>query len=672
MSLRALAVCVVLPALLALGAAEGTGDEPVHEDESTPESSLEERVEVRAAMPASDDVAAFATTLSGDEIASRGEDLGAVLRRVPGARVNDYGGLGTYSTISLRSSTAEQVTVLVDGIPQNRALGGPVDLSFVPATQISHVTVFRGFAPAGLGLGGLGGVVDIRTLAPGTEASGSVDLITGQLGTARLATSWSMRAGERASIRIGAEALTSEGDFLFLDAGNPFDPDDSVTRVRENNDVTQTAVLVQGVVQEVGRGQIRLGARMQRRERGVPGVDGLPAENTRLNESFGGLNASWTVGPTGPFSGIDLLADFYDHSIAFEDLLGELGIGSQDQTTRLTGGGGVGLLRAAAGENHMTFRIEARHETADVTDRALPVQDRGGADRSLMSLTVEDVVTAGRVSIAPALRYQYVRDDFRPGGEGTVPPPAEDREDGAWSGKVGVAWAVSPDATLRGSAGRFNRDPNLLELFGDRGAVIGNPTLLPEAGWVAEIGGTYARKATEVPWSVELVAFGRDVEDLIVLRPNSQATSVPQNLGSARVLGVEGALTVGLPAGFSVEASGTLRDSEDRSGGPGDGKSILYQPDKLGYLGVRWDGRRFRSRWDVTYVGENRTGYFVDEWLPARVVHDVTASWDSRSGWTLGADVRNVLDRETRDVARYPLPGRTVFLHFGWRTGVTP
>jgi outer membrane receptor protein involved in Fe transport len=54
------------------------------------------------------------------------------------------------------------------------------------------------------------------------------------------------------------------------------------------------------------------------------------------------------------------------------------------------------------------------------------------------------------------------------------------------------------------------------------------------------------------------------------------------------------------------------------------------------------------------------------------VVHDVTASWDSRSGWTLGADVRNVLDRETRDVARYPLPGRTVFLHFGWRTGVTP
>ena len=38
-------------------------------------------------------------------------------------------------------------------------------------------------------------------------------------------------------------------------------------------------------------------------------------------------------------------------------------------------------------------------------------------------------------------------------------------------------------------------------------------------------------------------------------------------------------------------------------------------------------------------------------------------------GWTVGVDVRNVLDRDTRDVARYPLPGRAVFLHLGWRTG---
>jgi iron complex outermembrane receptor protein len=659
----------VVLALLALGAAEPPADDTAPEDESPQESGVEERVEVQAEAAPADDVAASTTTIEGDEISRRGEDLGSVLRRVPGARVNDYGGLGRYATVSLRSSTAEQVTVLVDGIPQNRALGGPVDLSFVPATQISQVTVFRGFGSASLGLGGLGGVVDIRTRAPTSEPAGSVDLIAGQLGTTRLATGWSMRAGERAAVRVGAEALTSDGDFAFLDTGQPFDPADSVVRVRENNDVRQSAVLVQGVVQEAAGGVLRLATRLQGRERGVPGIDGLPAERTRLAERFGDLNAGWATGRGGPFDGIELLADYYEQRIEFEDLDGELGVGVQDQTTWLQGAGVVALLRKSSVRNAAMFRVETRRETVDVEDRALATEDRGGADRGQASVTVEDVVALGRVTLAPAVRWQVVRDDFRAGGEGTVPPPASDRENGDWSGKLGVAWAVSPSATVRASAGRFHRDPSLLELFGDRGAVVGNPRLVPESGWVAEAGATYAHERSRTPWSVELVAFGRDVEDLIVLQPNSQATSVPRNLLSATVCGLEGSFAARLPAGFALDASGTLRRSEDTSGGPGDGKSILYEPDRLGYLGVSWSGRRLRSQWDVTYVGENRAGFLAGEWLPSRVIHDVMFGWDAPAGWSMGIDARNVLDRETRDVARYPLPGRTLFVHIGWTTG---
>ena len=73
-----------------------------------------------------------------------------------------------------RASTAEQVTILVDGVPQNRALGGPVDLSSIPATQVDTITVFRGFGPASLGLGGIGGVVDIRTRPAGSALGAQV------------------------------------------------------------------------------------------------------------------------------------------------------------------------------------------------------------------------------------------------------------------------------------------------------------------------------------------------------------------------------------------------------------------------------------------------------------------------------------------------------------------
>ena len=171
---------LLLPALwTCLAGAAGLS---AHAQDKEDEPELVENVEVEADSPV-EDVAAFATTLTGEELTRRGADLADLLRRVPGARVRDFGGLGRFATVSFRASTAEQVTILVDGIPQNRALGGAVDLSFIPATQIERVTVYRGFGPASAGLGGMGGLVDIRTRAPGDEPSLQVDLLGGEMST---------------------------------------------------------------------------------------------------------------------------------------------------------------------------------------------------------------------------------------------------------------------------------------------------------------------------------------------------------------------------------------------------------------------------------------------------------------------------------------------------------
>jgi len=99
------------------------GEDPGQDAPDPLPSEIEERVTVEADGDGVADVAAFATVVDTTEIAGRGEDLADVLRRVPGARVRQYGGFGQYATLSLRSSTAEQVTIQVDGIPQNRALG---------------------------------------------------------------------------------------------------------------------------------------------------------------------------------------------------------------------------------------------------------------------------------------------------------------------------------------------------------------------------------------------------------------------------------------------------------------------------------------------------------------------------------------------------------------------
>jgi len=89
--------------LLMAGAIRAAETDDEQSDDGPQPSGITERVEVHAPLPEGQDVAAFATRLDTEEVTMRGEDLAEVLGRVPGARVFDYGGLGSYATLSLRA-----------------------------------------------------------------------------------------------------------------------------------------------------------------------------------------------------------------------------------------------------------------------------------------------------------------------------------------------------------------------------------------------------------------------------------------------------------------------------------------------------------------------------------------------------------------------------------------
>jgi len=629
------------------------------------DAGLEERVEVKALLPDAEDTAAFATTLDATGLERRGADLADLLRSVPGARVRDYGGLGSFATVSLRASTSEQVTVLVDGVPQNRALGGPVDLSWIPATQLSRVTVFRGFGPAGLGHAGIGGVVDVRTRPPGPDPDGRLDLVAGGLGTARLSTGWSAPLGPSASLRVGAERLVSRGDFEYLDTNlTPFEPADDVVRRRRNNDVAQTSLLLQGVWRAVGPGSLRVSLRDQRRDRGVPGLGARESDVARLEEGLEDLNVAWS----GRF--VDLLFDAFRQESRFKDPDGDVGLqAGQDERTVLHGGGVAAVAEVPTGRHRLLVRLDARLEQARVRDAALVVTDRGGVEREALALAIEERLSFGRLTLSPSLRGSHRRDDFVAAGDGLLPPPAPDASDTEITGTLGVSLTVSAHTAVRGSIGTFHRGPSLLELFGDRGSVRGNPGLRPERGTSAEVGVVRRFGSGDLRAEAEIVAFGRDTEDLILLWPTSLSSSVARNLGAAEVRGVEASLTLALPHGFSVDAAGTLQSTEDTSGGFSDGKPLVYHPERQGYLGLGLTRGPWSLHWEVTYVGENSADALdTPLWrMPSRVVHDVAVDLAAGAGFSVGLEARNLFDRQVRDVARYPLPDRVLLLHLGWR-----
>lgn len=99
-------------------------------------------VTVKAAR---DTQATSAIVYDRDAIESSGRrDVGELLRTTPGVVITQAGGPGSETTVSIRGSSANEVLVLVDGVPVNSAITGEADLSRIPLESVERITVRAG------------------------------------------------------------------------------------------------------------------------------------------------------------------------------------------------------------------------------------------------------------------------------------------------------------------------------------------------------------------------------------------------------------------------------------------------------------------------------------------------------------------------------------------------
>ena len=110
-----------------------------------------------------DDPSAFATVIDARALDDRFATVEEVLDQVPGVRVRRFGGIGSYSTASIRGSKSEQVLILLDGVRLNSAQLGSVDLSTIPLRQVDRIEVLRGGGSARFGSDAESGVISITT-----------------------------------------------------------------------------------------------------------------------------------------------------------------------------------------------------------------------------------------------------------------------------------------------------------------------------------------------------------------------------------------------------------------------------------------------------------------------------------------------------------------------------
>ncbi len=666
-----------LPALLLLLAAPAA---------AATEPAETVRVEGKAEKALTDQTV-FATTIRASDFDSRITTLADLLEETAGVRVRSWGGLGAFSTVSIRGSTAEQVSVYVDGVLLNTALGGGVNLADLQLESVEAIDVYRGFTPAWLPSAGIGGAINIRTRGAGSShpaATGSIGY--GSYDTARAAASasWTGTPGGREADGIVTfEGVGSSGDFRFYDNnGTPYDAGDDGYRTRINNRFRAGNLTGRAGFATSGSGRVDLQTGVTLRRQGVPGIDAFQSETARFDSSRALFKAGWSNDrlASGKLR-LDLDARYTRTAQDFRDRAGDTTGGvSVDTRNILDSVGPSVLLRwrpsaSAAGRHQMTLLVSALRESAVRRDALNPEPDRGTATRLTWDAALEDEIqmAGGRFLLSPSVRWTRYASRFDAPAGVTLPPAADDAEARA-SGRLGAAWRPIPSVSVRANAGRFYRVPSFIEMFGDQGSVKGSAGLEPETGWNYDLGMTYDPPGGSVFRRVHLQAalFRSDADNLIQFVQTSQSQVTAQNTGRVRVTGLELSAAFRCLSWLDGSVDYTWQVAEDRSDTYRYGSDLPGRPrhEVSARASVTRDwGRPF---YQFSYIGPNYLdtaaaavaggSHLSPEQLrlPGRYIHG--AGFTRRAGrrTEMTVEVDNVFNVKTVDVARFPLPGRMV------------
>jgi len=621
------------------------------------------------------DRTAAGTVLEGAALERPGQALPDVVDAQAGVRVQRVGGPGSIRTLSIRGSTPEQVLVTLDGIPLNVAAGGAVDLSRLPVGNLERVEIYRGASPVAFGSSAIGGVLALESRSGRhrrLEAAASVGswwergarlFASGPLGPTDLA--------------VGVDYAGARGDFTYLnDGGTRFDPSDDRAVHRRNAAFDQVSALAKGRLFLGEHVTIALLDWVFWRGQGLPGLGLYETRRARLVafENLAALRVD-ASGLAGDAFDVAVVASLRRLDTRLSDPLSEIGLRADDSRDRallpdVRTDATVRLrpwwdVRAAAGYRYESF------EPAEA-GVGLPASTRHAGFAALESgVTIAPigllVVPAGRVELASsalAARFGEPSPDARP-------------RDVAATWRLSLVQQAGPDTQVTLAGGTAARFPSLFELFGNTGAVLGNPALVPESSLGLEAGVVHAAGWLPRPHRLRLSlsGFATRVVDLIQFVQTAQNVSVAENVASARLLGLEAEARADLFGHWRLDGAASYLHARDTSDlASREGRALPLRPAWRAHLRseVYSSPRAWLREAALAVEVEHTAGDFVDPanlvWLPARWRFDAEVSVTLVPHRLRAAlAVRNLVGDQTLDLVGLPVPGRSVTLQVSGR-----
>jgi iron complex outermembrane receptor protein len=642
--------------------------------------------------------APFVTVVHVDDHAGESSAFADLIGATVGAHVRSLGGLGAFSSVSVRGLGSGQTAVYVDGVPLSRIASVTADLGRFDADAFDRVELYRGGAPVELGGAAQGGALNlVSPLGAGPRGEHwHVSAGVGSFGARQLRAGYGAGDPETGrALLIDAGYSGATGDFIYFDdGGTNLDPSDDHDARRANNGYDQGDLAIRAGGRR-GAWHWRSSASALHKRQGVPGSAWAQALHAALATTSGlasGELLGAPFGDDGPI--IAQRAYAMIEGQTFRDPDNEVGLASNNRGYTTLAGGSTSSVRWQRGRHAGAAALELRGDWFhDVDlDQARPVT-RGLRVGGALALADDVAFADGRVVISPALRLEAAR--TRPTLDPNMPdvPRAAPRTDLVPSPRLGGRVLIGSDVAIKGSAGWYARLPTVVELYGDRGFVVGSPGLRPETGPSADLGIVIAPTAA---WQgvdrilVEAAGFYAAPDDAIAY-VSAGLVARPLNLGPARVRGAE--LSVTGRAGGAVTLTGnyTLVDAVQRSTqASANGKQLPGRPRHELYARADVAGKLGDRLWVLWSDLAWTAGSFLDQAnlaaVPARTLVGAGAKLQLTSTLLAGVTIRNLADarieqialdpaprpdltsvpRAISDYGGYPLPGRAFYLSLEW------
>ncbi len=603
--------------------------------------------------------------------------LGDLLAKEVGIQVRSSGGLGGYSSVSLRGSSGDQVFVYLDGVLLNDASGGGVNLALVPLSEVAAIEVYRGISPVNFARAGLGGVINIRTRRSQAGTNGTIGFGLGSFSSERLFTSLNHQTENRFDFIGLAEYISSDNDFKFLhNNGTDWNSDDDRREKRNNNELWRHSLMLKAGHDFSDDLRFEISEQYFNQDRRLPAWNNSPAANTHFETESHQVVARLQA---DDFSSLHLnLASqfFYGWKEEFyNDSQGILGLGRQHELYN-TEKYGVSLFGEWPTEFQvLTANLETGRETYEAKD-LLHSRPRGDSRRNYFSAAFQDSIYLfnRRLLLTPACHYQWYDDRLESvesdhGGD----IPGQKRRNDFFSPSLGARLNLWGPFSIRANIASYSREPSFYELFGDRGFVVGNPALKAEDGENYDVG---LQCVWPTKWSflsrleVETVLFYSKIDNLITRIYDARGVGKSENIAAARISGIEARATLDFGSYFRLLANATWQDSENC------GQIAAFKGMELpgrwreNYL-VRLESSYHWFHCYLEYQHESKMYYDAANLLPAaskdlvNLGLTMTLSLPTNE-LVFDIEMKNLGGDEYQDFNGYPMPEQEIFFNVAY------